>query len=548
MSEKENEEVNVSFEELDQSKESEKIGEVCCADTDSVIELKIQHRPDELKLGQPIIIESDNFLYYCIINRLYYPINDVAMKFANSPFIGLIPPSQIEGVRGKEFFGLADLNCLKIIPAVKGSKSINLETMREFDTIPPIFAKGRKVTETEITLIYKTSDTSDSIGNLRGFAYEIPIDFGMLVKKPYGIFGRTGIGKSILNKILCLYILKYNVSQLLLFDMQGEYGTISRADKSKGLKFYYQDKVKIYRLGDLKSKDKTIDDAEPFFLYKENLTSGDIIASSQTLKEPTINALLKIEDSLEEDQNLLDVINTSDASTYEVNKHSFAALKNRIIPFNRYKFLQRRGNKRREDSIEDMFTQLKEDKSIVIDFGPYGINRHLYYFVANSITRRLYETYSKKEFTDEKLPPLTVVLEEAHKFLKPGIIHHTIFDRIAREMRKFQLTLAFVDQRPSQIDEEVMSQIANRFVLHLIDTKDIDKIVKNLPNPKSWRSVIAGLQKKQCFVYGDAISVPTIVDVIDYNEWESIKEKLGLKKTLTETIKEIEETDMTKIL
>ena len=110
--------------------------------------------------------------------------------------------------------------------------------------------------------------------------------------------------------------------------------------------------------------------------------------------------------------------NTSDASSLDVNKFSLAALKNRLFPFKRYEFLKVRGDKKREDSIENMFTQLKDGKSIVVDFGPYGINNHLYYFVANSITRRLYNTSSNKEFTDEILPPLVVVLEEAHKFLK----------------------------------------------------------------------------------------------------------------------------------
>ena len=64
MSNNENNDINVSFDELKETAKSDKIGEVCRADTDNVIELKIQHSPDELKLGQPLIIESDKFLYY----------------------------------------------------------------------------------------------------------------------------------------------------------------------------------------------------------------------------------------------------------------------------------------------------------------------------------------------------------------------------------------------------------------------------------------------------------------------------------------------------
>ncbi len=556
MSEKENnKDIEIELEELEietdiSGAEAEKLGEIIAASTDEGITIKIIDRPDKLKLGQPMIMETDQMLYYCIIQVLYYPTNpvSVAERFANSPFIDLIPPSDIEGVRGKEFYALADLSCVKIIELKKVKKGEEQSSLREFDTIPPIFSTGRNVGKDEINTIYQKKKASESVGFLRGFPeYDIPIDFELLVKKPYGIFGKTGLGKSILNKLLCLNILKHDVSQILLFDMQGEYGLTSRADNTKGLKFYYPDKVKIYRLGELEGKKKTIDDAEPFVIYKENIDSGDIIASSQTLREPTINVLLKIEDNLGKDENLLDGINNADADALDINRNSLRALQNRIIPFNRYDFLQNKGERKREDSIQDIFTQLVDGKSIITDFGKYGINRHLYFFIANMITRRLYREYSNREFSDEDLPPLVIVLEEAHKFLQSRVIQHTIFDRIAREMRKFQLTLAFIDQRPSQIDEEVFSQVANRFTLGLTDPKDMDCVVGILPNPKKWRQVIAGLQQRECFIFGDAIAVPTIIEVMDYNKVNIIKKKLEMKETLTEIKEKIKATDMTKI-
>ncbi|HEY0088829.1 MAG TPA: ATP-binding protein, partial [Candidatus Lokiarchaeia archaeon] len=244
--------------------------------------------------------------------------------------------------------------------------------------------------------------------------------------------------------------------------------------------------------------------------------------------------------------NLFDAINGIDPDEHDINLFSLKALQNRIIPFEKYTFLKDRRENKREDSLENIFSKLTEGKSIVIDFGTFGTNKHLYYFIANSITRRLYKMYSEKE-EESDLPPLVIVVEEAHKFLKPSVINYTIFDRIAREMRKFQLTLAFVDQRPSQIDDEVFSQIANRFIMNLTDEKDIDKVVKNLPNSKNWRGVIVGLLKQQFFMYGDAIAVPSIIEVMDYNNEKLLKTKLGLEKTLAETINEIENTDVTKI-
>lgn len=555
MSEKGNKEIGIELENLEKPVQIGKIGEVCYADTgppNSVITLKIQHRPDSLRLGQPLVIETDNFIYYTLINRLYFSTrNSIAERFANSPFIDLLPPSQIEGVRGKEFYGLADLSCLRILPKKSLEEIEFQELIRGFDTIPPIFSNGREVTKEEIDLIYKTSEYSDSIGTLRGFEYEVPIDFAQLIKKPYGLFGRTGIGKTILNKILCLFILKHQISQLILFDMQGEYGLVSRADKTKGLAWYYREKIQIYRLGELDKKLTTTDGAEDFFIYKDSVTSGDIIASAQTLNEPSINVLMYIEGYIknnpEEFKNLFDAIDKIDAGDHEqINPFSLGALKNRIIRFKRYDFLKERGESKREDSLENIFIRLLEGKSIVVDFGKYGTNTHLYMFIANMITRRLYNMYSQKE-DETKLPPLIVVVEEAHKFLKSGVIQHTIFGRIAREMRKFQLTLAFVDQRPSQIDEEVYSQIANTFVMHMIDDKDIKRVVQTFPDSKKWRGIISGLQKKQCLIRGDAVAVPTIIDVFDYKDEKELKKKLGIGKPLAETLKALEKADLTKL-
>lgn len=554
MSEKENKIIDLKMEDLENPKDLTKIGEVCGADTgppSSVITLKIEKRPDDLRLGQPLVIESDKLLYYTLIIRLYFPFNDLAEKFANTPFVGLVPPSQIEGIRGKEFYGLADLSCLRILPNKQKEDLEYQELMRGFDTIPPIFSQGRDVTDEEFKIIYEVAEHSDTIGTLRGFKYEVPIDFQKLVEKPYGLFGRTGIGKSILNKILCLYILKHEISQLLLFDMQGEYGLVSRADRTKGLAFYYQEKIQMYRLSELDKKDKLVDGAEQFFIYKDNILSGDIIASAQTLNEPSINTLIQIENLLNSKRikydNLLEAIQkiTSDEiQAHKINNLSLGALKNRIVPFERYSFLRNRGESKREDSIEHMFTKLTGGKSIVIDFGKYGTNTHLYLFVANMITRRLYHIYSQKE-DEGNLPPLVVVVEEAHKFLKSGIIQHTIFDRIARETRKFQLTMAFVDQRPSQIDEEVYSQVANSFVMHMTDEKDIKRVVQSLPDSKKWRGVISGLQKKQCFVRGDAVAVPSIVEILDYNNEQDLKKKLGITKPLSETLKALKKSDLT---
>jgi DNA helicase HerA-like ATPase len=70
---------------------------------------------------------------------------------------------------------------------------------------------------------------------------------------------------------------------------------------------------------------------------------------------------------------------------------------------------------------------------------------------------------------------LLITIEEAHKFLNPIAARQTIFGIIAREMRKYYVSLLVVDQRPSGIDEEIISQIGTKIIAQLNDEKDISR-------------------------------------------------------------------------
>ena len=64
-------------------------------------------------------------------------------------------------------------------------------------------------------------------------------------------------------------------------------------------------------------------------------------------------------------------------------------------------------------------------------------------------------------------------------------------------MRKYFVTLLVVDQRPSGIDNEVMSQIGTRITALLNDEKDIDAIFTGVSGGQNLRSVLAKLDSKQ---------------------------------------------------
>ncbi|MEN9218802.1 MAG: ATP-binding protein, partial [Gloeomargarita sp. DG_2_bins_126] len=149
-----------------------------------------------------------------------------------------------------------------------------------------------------------------------------------------------------------------------------------------------------------------------------------------------------------------------------------------------------------------------------------------YMLATNIITRRIHSSYVKKaeKFLQTKNPndrprQLVITIEEAHRFLNPAVAHQTIFGTIAREMRKYFVTLLVVDQRPSGIDNEVMSQIGTRITALLNDEKDIDAIFTGVSGGQGLRSVLAKLDsKQQALVLGHAVPMPVVIQTRAYDK------------------------------
>ena len=73
-------------------------------------------------------------------------------------------------------------------------------------------------------------------------------------------------------------------------------------------------------------------------------------------------------------------------------------------------------------------------------------------------------------------------------------------------MRKYFVSLLVVDQRPSAIDEEVLSQIGTKIVAQLNDDKDIGAALVGASNASALRHILASLDsKQQALVMGHAV-------------------------------------------
>jgi DNA helicase HerA-like ATPase len=499
-----------------------KIGEVVSASVLRGLEVKLElENPEDLRIGYPVMVKGKKYDFYCIVRDIFNQSMDIAERLAGSHLKDTIVPGGHEGYGGKIFYSKAELRPIQLIDK-------NSSELSEPQTIPPYFSEARHATKQDVEKIYKVTRTSAPLGTLRGISnFWIDVDVAKLTEKPFAIFGRTGVGKSIFNKILCSAIISKDVANLLIFDMHGEYGVISSTDNTEGLKFYFPNEVEIFSL-DPGAKGRA------FIISSNEIRPSDIIVAFQDLSSGMIDALYAV-NRMKGERNLLSAIEEAEAEDYGeriLHPSSLSGLQRRMTRLNRFDFIK--------PVKKDVFSQIKEliksGKSIVIDFGRYGTDQMAYLFIANVLARRLYDLYTEH---NEEYPRLVLFLEEAHKFLAPGIASYTIFNKLAREMRKFNLILALVDQRPSRIDDEVRSQLANRLVLSLKEPGDVTSALAGIPDKSVWENIIGTIPPRTIGLFGDAVRIPTVIEVMEYNQKNMKKHIVGDEKMTESDLNDI---------
>lgn len=111
--------------------------------------------------------------------------------------------------------------------------------------------------------------------------------------------------------------------------------------------------------------------------------------------------------------------------------------------------------------------------------------------------------------------PFHLFLEEAHRYIQNDndvfLLGYNIFDRIAKEGRKYGTILDIISQRPVEISETVVSQCSNFLIFKMTHPKDIKYIEEMLPNiSQDVMEKIKVLQPGSCVAFGSAFKIPMI--------------------------------------
>lgn len=111
--------------------------------------------------------------------------------------------------------------------------------------------------------------------------------------------------------------------------------------------------------------------------------------------------------------------------------------------------------------------------------------------------------------------PINFIIEEAHRFVKNetnyGAIGYNIFERIAKEGRKYGMLLGISSQRPSELSKTVVSQCSNFIVHRVQNPDDLQYISKMVPYiNQNMIERLTYLQTGNALVFGSAINLPTL--------------------------------------
>jgi len=521
----------------------------------------------EVQEGAFVTIKSSDWQFYGLVVDLQLGSTDP--RFADEQSETRLPPLLAKALHGQTLF--TNLEVLPALMLERGPDPVSPEYPiwrekvgdkeqhpRPVKTVPQHHAEVHIAGEGDIADIFGDPGKKKNfvVGYTREQQHAVCIDLDKLVQRSSGVFGATGTGKSFLTRIILAGLIQQDNSSILVFDMHNEYGYDDTASDTGnqvvGLKTKFHSRLQVVGLGGGalirgQTPDYTLE------IAMQDITPADVelLTRELNLRETTSTTLHALQASFRKDwfkrfknMNLEEVDYLDEKGKLKKKPHpdSVAAWAdengvNIMAAEGLHDKLRRLFDKPyivekpAGDPVNEVINSLEAGKHIVLSFGNFESDLD-YLLVSNLLTRKIRESWEKKtnKFRNKEEPAprqLVIVIEEAHKLLNREMAMQTTFSTIAREMRKYYVTLLIIDQRPSQIHDEVMSQLGTRISGWLGDEDDIHAVLSGLAGRDALRGMLTHLQfKEEVLLLGWGVPMPIPVSSRRYDE-QFWKELLG---------------------
>ena len=484
---------------------------------------------EDMVVGRYVTIEGKK-------RRFFGMVTDISLGVTDEE-IAISPPDTTDAFTAEILEGTATYGSLHVLPmlTIGGDVSSVLEGPQPVKTVPSHFSRVKLASEQDMELVFGKEDSSRFyIGNPLDMETKLCLNLEELVKRSNGIFGKSGTGKTFLTRLLLIGMLQKSKATNLIFDMQNEYGWAGTSEGGqrtvKALKPLFPSKVAVFTLDEENSRHRGVSTDFVVRIGYDEIEPEDISLLRQTLNltDPAVEAVYQLHRRWGKDwmQKTLDMPDSDETAKFlqEMNIHesTFQNLRRGLATIRRLPFIVAHAPM---NAVASVLEYLERGVNVVLEFCRHR-DITAYMLVANMLASRIYKRYQEKmeaSMSGKVTPPtpLVITIEEAHKFLNREIAGYTIFGTIAREMRKYNVTLLVIDQRPSAIDEEVMSQLGTKITCLLDNEKDIDAVLAGVNGKNELKTVLARLApKQQALIFGHAVPMPVPIKT---REWGSAK-------------------------
>ena len=502
---------------------------------------------EEVQEGSFVVCDSGRMRYYGLVTDLQLGATDP--RFADEASNRLQPAIK-QALLGKTLYTTLEMYPTLMLDtgpefgtAERAQWEESIEGPQPVKTVPAHHAAVRAANEADVAEIFGKEGLV--IGHTIEQGYKIRLDLGRFVQRSSGIFGATGTGKSFLTRIVLAGLICEGEASSLIFDMHNEYAFDDQDSDNRqnvrGLKYLFGNKVQVAALG----AGSTVRGKLPDFtleLDTRDFEIGDINFLSETLNlTDTAGYVLSALDRAYGRDWFASFMKLNTETIYDedgkkqahpdsvafwarnnnVHEAAAEALHRRLMQIYERPYVTETpgGN-----AVDQIVNKLEHGEHVVLSFGNHEEELD-YLLVTNILTRRIRQHWVgktnnyKKSLFGSPPRPLVIAVEEAHKLLSPQVSKQTAFGTIAREMRKYFVTLLVIDQRPSGIDDEVMSQLGTRITGWLGDTDDIRAVLSGLAGREQLRGMLARLrEKEEVLLLGWGVKMPIPIRSRRYDE------------------------------
>jgi uncharacterized protein len=339
-------------------------------------------------------------------------------------------------------------------------------------TIP--FRPGAHVYRAEEPLIAEVlglkhrANTGAYVGLLRNHSLRVELDINQLVQRHVSVLAKTGGGKSYLLGVLIEELLRHKVTCVII-DPHGEYGSLRVAAERNGSSARFG--VEVQGFGKQiqeYSPDVTLNpSATPLTFSLRNSDPRDLLvfmglSNVKSYLAPLKQTIERVA-ATNPEYTVHDLVRAAEAG----EGAAFETLAERLEYVDQTKLLGPRGT-----SLNDL---VRSGSATLINLR--GVAPDVQELVVARIAATLFENRKKG-----KIPPLFLVLEEAHNFApqQGSAACSRVLKNIASEGRKFGLGLCAVTQRAARIDKSVLSQCNTQLILQVTNPLDLKAIAQSI--------------------------------------------------------------------